>query len=139
MTPGARIISGLLCHTLLLSGLGCVSGREQAESESRYLYPGMSMEEVSDRLGDPVQIIKGEPGTETIWIYRYEGGPTAAATVIMVIFFVAIIALVVMAKGGGSFGGGGGGGESPPCQIRIRFDREGRLIDVSPPEPVPGP
>jgi len=139
MRPGTRLISGVLCQTLLLSGLSCVSGRERAESECRYLYPGMSMGEVSDCLGDPVLVIKGGPGTETIWVYRYEGGPTVAATVVMVIFFVAIIALAVMAKGGGSFGGGGGGGDSPPCQIRIRFDPEGRLIDVSPPEPVPGP
>jgi hypothetical protein len=97
----------------------------------------MSMQEVSDQLGDPVLVIRGEPGSETVWVYRYEGGPTTAATILLVIFFVAIIAVAVMGKGGGSFGGGGGGSDGPPCQIRLRFDGEGRLFDVSPPQPVP--
>lgn len=139
MRPGYRAIALSLSTSVLLAGLGCASGREQAESESRYLYPGMSMQEVSERLGEPHQVIQGGPGTETYWIYRYEGGPTAAATVVMVLVFVAIVALAVASKsgGGGSFGGGGGG-DGPPCQLRLRFDAEGRLIDVTPPQPVPG-
>jgi hypothetical protein len=137
--PGVRLIALTLCSTVLLAGLGCATGREQAESESKFLYPGMSMQEVSDRLGEPHQVIQGGPGTETCWIYRYEGGPSAAATVVMVLVFVAIVALAVASKsGGGSFGGGGGGSDGPPCQIRLRFDPDGRLIDVSPPHPVPG-
>lgn len=139
MSAGARSLSGFLCLTLFASSSGCSTSREVAESESRYLYPGMTMEEVADRLGNPTQVIKGEPGAETVWVYRFEGGPSAAATVVMVIFFVAILAAAVMAKGGGSVGGGGGGGgDGPPSQIRVRFDGDGRLIEVSPPEPVPG-
>jgi len=140
MRSGGRFVSGLLCLTILASASGCSTSREVAESESRTLYPGMSMQEVADRLGNPSQVIKGEPGSETLWIYRFEGGPSAAATVVMVVFFVAILAAAVMSRGGGSFsGGGGGGGDAPPCQIRVRFDGDGRLIDVTPPEPVPGP
>ncbi|HEV3029648.1 MAG TPA: hypothetical protein VG457_18870 [Planctomycetota bacterium] len=139
MRPGYRSLSGFLCAALLLSALGCLTGPEQASSDSRYLYPGMSMEEVSGQLGNPNQVIKGEPGSETVWIYRYEGGPSAAATVFLVIFFVALIALAVMSRGGGWVGGGGWGGDGPPCLIRLRFDGAGRLIDVSPPQAVPGP
>ncbi|HLY73942.1 MAG TPA: hypothetical protein VKU80_07465 [Planctomycetota bacterium] len=139
MHPGYRCVSIGLCAALLLSALGCATGREEAESESQYLYPGMSMQEVSDQLGQPVQVIRGEPGSETVWIYRYEGGPSTAATILLVVFFVAIIALAVMARGGGAVSGGGFGGEGPPCVIRLRFDGDGRLIDVSPPLPVPGP
>jgi hypothetical protein len=139
MNAGYRSVSGVLCAALLLSGLGCYTGREWAESDSRYLYPGMSMQEVADRLGGPAQEIKGEPGSETVWIYRYEGGPSTAATIFLVIFFIAIILLALSARGGGSVGGGGGGGDGPPCQIRLRFDGEGRLVDVSPPLPLQGP
>jgi hypothetical protein len=138
MRPGYRSLSGFLCAALLATSLGCATGREQAESDSRYLYPGMSMDEVSYQLGTPNQVIKGEPGSETVWIYRYEGGPGAAATVFLVIFFVAIIALILMSRGGGIWGGGVGG-DGPPILIRLRFDGEGRLIDVSPPQAVPGP
>src|SRR5262249_35438233 len=124
--------------TILLSAIGCVSGIEQAEGERQYLYPGMTMDEVSARLGEPQQVIDIGQGSETHWIYRFEGAPTAAATVVMVVVFVALIALLAMSKSGGSIGGGGSGGDSPPCQIRLRFDRDGRLIDASPPQPVPG-
>jgi len=139
MHSGYRCLCCGLCATLLLSALGCATGREQAESESQYLYPGMSMQEVSDRLGDPIQVIRGEPGSETVWIYRYEGGPSTAATIFMVVFFVAIVALAFMARGGGTVSGGAFGGEGPPCLIRLRFDGDGRLIDVSPPLPVSFP
>lgn len=140
MRPGYRPVSLALVAAVLLQGLGCATGREQAESECKYLYPGMSMQEVADHLGDPHQVIRGEPGSETVWIYRYQGGPNTAAVVVGVILFVALVALVVASKSGGSFGGGGGGGsDGPPCQIRVRFDGEGRLMDVSPPLPVGAP
>lgn len=141
MKPGYAPVSRLLCGAVLLSSVaGCATGREQAESECRTLYPGMSMQEVADHLGNPHQVIRGEPGSETVWVYRYEGGPNTVAVVVGVLLFVALVALVVASKSGGGFGGGGGGGsDGPPCQIQIRFDGEGRLIDVSPPLPVPLP
>lgn len=141
MIPGYRCLSGVLCVALFLSATGCMTSREQADSETRYLYPGMLMDEVAAQLGPPAQIIQGDPGSETVWIYRYEGGPTAAATVFLVIFFMAIVVLAVAGRGGGSIGGGwgGGGGEGPPCQIRLRFGGDGRLLDVSQPQAVPEP
>lgn len=147
MRPGWRSVAGLLCVTLFLSATGCsTSSVEVAEEESKYLYPGMSMKEVADRLGEPTQIIKGDPGTETVWVYRFEGGTSAASTIVMVVFFVAIVAVVAAAAigskgGGGSFniGGGGGGSDGPPMQIRITFDGDGRLRDVTPPHPVQSP
>lgn len=138
MRPGYRPIAGLLCATLLLASAGCVNSRDAAE-ESRYsLYPGMTKEEVSNLLGPPAQVIEGDPGTESFWVYRFYGGPNAIATVALVVVFVALVALMAMSKSGGSFGGGGSGGDGPPSQIRLRFGGDGRLIDVSPPEPVPG-
>ncbi|HLY09809.1 MAG TPA: hypothetical protein VKW04_10935 [Planctomycetota bacterium] len=138
MRPGYRFVSGLLSAALLVSVSGCATSREQAEAESRSLYPGMTMGEVADQLGPPSQVITGEPGSETVWIYRFEGGPSPAMTVLLVVLFVAIIALAFAAKGGGGFSGGGGG-DAPPCQIRLVFDGDGRLLDISPPLPVPGP
>jgi hypothetical protein len=141
MKPGYASISRLLCGAVLVSTVaGCSTAREQADEGSRYLYPGMSMEEVSERLGEPNQVIKGEPGAETTWVYRFEGNVSAGMVVVSVVLFVAIVALAVASKsggGGGSFGGGGGS-DGPPCQLRLRFDPEGRLINFTTPEPVPG-
>src|SRR5579862_2499701 len=141
MKSGYAPVCRLLCGAVLLSSVaGCATGREQAESECRYLYPGMSMQEVADHLGDPHQVIRGEPGSETVWVYRYEGGPNTAAVVVGVLLFVAIVALVVASKSGGGFGGGvGGGSDGPPCQIRLRFAPAGRLIDFTTPLPIPAP
>ena len=136
MRPGYRPIAAILCGALLAASTGCQSGQEAAQESSASLYPGMTMDEVTALLGAPAQIVQLE--SETHWIYRFEGGPNAVATIFMVILFVALIAAVAMAKGGGSIDGGGGGSEGPPSQIRIRFARDGRLIEVSPPQPVPG-
>jgi len=141
MKSGYARVCRLLCGTLLLSAAGCATGPEQAESECRSLYPGMSMQEVADQLGDPHQVIRGEPGSETVWVYRYPGGPNTAAVVVGVLLFVALVALIVASRsGGGGFAGGGGGGDGPPGQIRLRFDPDGRLIDfvtVPPASPAP--
>ncbi len=137
MRPGYRSLSLLLCGTLLLASTGCRSSQEAAEEGTASLYPGMTMDEVSALMGPPAQVVQLE--SETHWVYRFEGGPNAVGTVFMVILFVALIAALAMAKGGGSVGGGGGGGDGPPSQIRIRFGSDGRLIDVSQPQPVRGP
>jgi len=139
MNSGGRCVAGALCATIFLSALGCVSGVERAEQERRFLYPGMSMDEVAAQLGEPAQVIKGDPGSETVWIYRFEGGPTVAATIALAVLFVALIVVVAMSKSGGGSFGGGGGGDGPPSQIRLRFGPDGRLFDVSPPHPVSGP
>jgi hypothetical protein len=138
MRSGFRLIAGGLCSVVLLASVGCVTGVERAAEERQYLYPGMTMDEVSYQLGEPTQVIEGDPGTETAWIYRFEGGPTAVGMIVLVVFFILVIAVLVMAGGGGSINGGGGGGDSPPSQIRLRFGPDHRLIDVSPPHPVPG-
>jgi hypothetical protein len=136
MRPGYRPLCGVLCAALLLASSGCQSGQEQAEESRHAVYPGMTMEEVSALLGAPAQIIQGDPGTETTWIYRFEGGPNAVATVFMVIVFVALIAAMAMSRSGGSIGGGGGGGgDGPPSVVRLRFGGDGRLIEALPPTP----
>jgi len=118
------------------SATGCYTGRQYADESAAILSPGMTMDEVAAQLGEPDQVVKGDPGTDTYWIYRYEGGPSPAAVVFMVILFVAIIAVLVLAKGGGGGGFGGGGGSDPPYQIRVHFDGKGYVMDVSPPYPV---
>jgi hypothetical protein len=124
---------------LVWSVSGCFTAQEYAAQGGARIQPGMSMEEVQYWLGDPDLILKGDPGTATEWIYRYEGGASAAATVFLVLFFVILIVFLVAAKGGGGgFGGGWGGSDGPPYQIRIHFDLQGRVVDVSPPHPVPG-
>jgi outer membrane protein assembly factor BamE (lipoprotein component of BamABCDE complex) len=133
--PGYRYVSALLCGTLLLASTGCQSSQEAAQDSTASLYPGMTMDEVSALLGPPSQVLQLE--SETQWVYRFQGGPNAVGTVFLVILFVAMIAALAMAKGGGSISGGGGGGDGPPSQIRIRFGGDGRLIDVSQPQPVP--
>lgn len=140
MRPVTRPIAGLLCAAVLAASPGCsTSSVEVAEEESRHLYPGMTMQEVADRLGNPTQVLKGDPGSDTVWIYRFEGGPNAAATVVMVVVFVAVIAAAVLGGGGSVNVGSGGGPDGPPSQIRLTFDGDGRLRDISAPHPVSGP
>jgi len=135
MRPGTRPLSAILCGSLLIASTGCQSGLEVAQDSSASLYPGMTMDEVVGLLGPPAQVVQLE--AETHWIYRFEGGPTAVATVFLALLFVAVIALMLMSKSSGSVGGGGGGG-GPPSQILLRFDPDGRLVEWSPPHPVPG-
>ena len=70
-------------------------------------------------------------------VMRADPGATAVATVFLILVCVVLIVFLVAAKGGGgNFGGGGGGSDGPPYQIRIRFDPQGRVVDISPPHPV---
>ena len=134
-----RPVSCFLSACLILSAVGCVSGLERAREYGAAVAPGMTMDEVSSLLGDPDQIIRGDAGAETFWIYRYEGGPGVILTIMLVIFFVVLIAVVVLGKGGGGGGISGGGGGDPPYQIRLRFDPAGRVVEISPPYLVPQP
>ena len=120
---------------------GCYTGAQYANESGARLQLGMTMGEVRAEIGDPALIVRGDPGTEETWFYRYEGGATAIAWVFIAVFVVVLIVVLVAAAGGGgggSWGGGGGGDDGPPAQIRLIFDPEGRLVDVSQPEPVPG-
>lgn len=136
-----RPVALLLSSCVLAAAAGCYSSQDYAAENSLRLSAGMSMEEVQDRLGEPDLVVRGDPGTETVWVYRYTGGPSAVCLVFAAIFVVAIIAVLVLAGGGGGGGswGGGGGGDDPPCQIKLLFDPEGRLLEVSPPHPVSNP
>lgn len=138
-----RPVASLLCACLALSAVGCYTSYEYAAESRYYVAEGMSMQEVADQLGAADQVIRGDPGTETVWVYRYSGGPGTVATIFLVIFFVVlVVALVAAASRGGSggFGGGWFGGSSdPPWQIRIRFSPQGRVVEISPPLPAEGP
>ena len=137
MRKAWRLVAVAVCVCLLLSAAGCFSGQEYAEQNGARIHPGMSMDEVQVQLGDPDLVLRGDPGTDTEWIYRCEGGATAVATVFLILVCVVLIVFLVAAKGGGgNFGGGGGGSDGPPYQIRIRFDPQGRVVDISPPHPV---
>src|SRR5437016_13840803 len=111
----ARSLACLLSVCLALSASGCFTGREYAEGSRRLVVEGMSMEEVAGQLGEPDLIVRGDPGTDTSWVYRFSGGPGTVATIFLIIFFVALIVVLVAASakgGGGGFGGGGWGGGS---------------------------
>jgi hypothetical protein len=131
----------LLAACLPPAASGCYTGADYAHESGSRLQLGMTMAEVRSEIGDPALIVRGDPGTEETWFYRYEGGATTIAWVFLAIFIVVLIVVLVAAAGGGGggWGGGGGGGDDgPPAQIRLSFDPEGRLVDVSPPEPAPG-
>lgn len=134
----------LLAACLPFAASGCHTGAQVAAESGAQLQLGMTMSEVRAQLGDPDLVVRGDPGAETTWFYRYEGGASTAVTVFLVIFFIVLIVVLVAAASGGGGGGGwggiggGGGGDGPPAQIQLIFDGEGRLVDVSPPQPVPG-
>lgn len=129
-----RPVGLVLSSCVLVSAAGCISSFERAGEYGATVYPGMSTDEVVDRLGNPDQVIKGQPGADFFWIYRYEGGPGTLATIFLVIFVVVLIVLVAAGGGGGGFGNFNCGGDSdPPYQIRIHFDRTGHVDEVSPP------
>ena len=138
-----RPVSILIASSLVWSAVGCYSGWDYANDSSRRIWTGMTMGEVRAELGDPDLVVRGDPGTETSWFYRYEEGASPIVWVVAFIFVVLLIVVLVAAAsggGGGSFGGlgGGGGGDGPPVQIRVLFDAEGRVVEVSEPHPVSG-
>ncbi|MBI3857717.1 MAG: hypothetical protein HY293_18705 [Planctomycetes bacterium] len=140
MSKAWRPVAILVVVCSFLTAAGCFSGQDYAYESGSMLRPGMTMNEVRDELGDPNQIIRGDPGTDTEWIYRYEGGPGTACTVLLVIFFVVLIVALVFSKSKGGGGGifvGVGGSSGPPYQIRLHFSSAGRLLEVSPPHPAP--
>ena len=143
MRKNWRSVACALSVCVMLSASGCYTAQEYAADSGARIEPGMSMEEVAYRLGDPDLVLKGDPGTDTEWVYRYEGGATTVAYVFLAILVVVLVVFLVAASakggGGGGFGGGwGGGSDGPPFQIRIHFDPHGRVVEVSPPQPVPG-
>jgi len=135
-----RPVAGVLSACVALSASGCFTAQEWAADSGARIEPGMTMEEVAYRLGEPDLIVKGDPGTDSEWVYRFSGGPGAAATVLIIVFVVVLVVFLVAAGGGGGgFGGGGwgGGGDGPPYQIKIHFGADGRVVEISPPHPVP--
>jgi outer membrane protein assembly factor BamE (lipoprotein component of BamABCDE complex) len=139
-----RPVACALSVCLVLQAAGCHSAQHDAAAGGAKIEPGMTREEVLYRLGDPDVVVRGDDGADSDWIYRYEGGPGAVGTVLIIVFAVALVAvLVVLASGGGGggsfggWGGGGGGSDGPPYQIKIHFDNDGRVVEISPPHPVP--
>jgi outer membrane protein assembly factor BamE (lipoprotein component of BamABCDE complex) len=126
---------------LLWTAAGCYTGQDWAYDSGGRISPGMTMDEVQGRLGEPYQIIRAE-GKDTEWVYIYDSGPGTACIVLMVIFFVVLIVALVASKskghvGGAVFFGVGAGSAGPPYHLRLHFDSTGRLLEVS--QPYPGP
>lgn len=136
-----RPVALLLGTCVLAAAAGCYTGQDYAHDSSLRLSAGMTMAEVEDRLGYPDLVVRGDPGTETEWVYRYQDGASVVCWILAFVFVVALIAALVLAGGGGGGGGwgGGGGSDGPPYQIKLLFDKEGLLREVSPPHPVPNP
>src|SRR5689334_6695891 len=83
---------------LALSASGCFTGQEYAADSGAQIHPGMSMEEVHYQLGDPDLVIRGDPGTDTEWVYRYEAGATPVVWALLVVFAVVLIVVLVAAS-----------------------------------------
>lgn len=135
-------LAAAVCVCLVLTAAGCFSGQEWAYDGGASVSPGMTMEEVQGRLGDPHQVVRGESGGDTEWVYRYDSGPSTACIVFMVVFFVVLIVAVVASKNKGGYVGGGfflgvGSDGGPPYHLRLHFDSAGRLLEVSRPYPAP--
>jgi hypothetical protein len=137
-----RPLSIGLGSALLLASAGCYSGFEWADESGATIAPGMTMDEVQGRLGRPYQVVRGDEGGDTEWVYHYDSGPSTACVVFMVIFFVVLIVAIVASKNRGGTVGGGvffgiGADAGPPHHIRLHFDSAGRLLEVSRPYPAP--
>jgi hypothetical protein len=137
-----RPLAAAVSLCLLLTAAGCFSGQEWAVDGGAQVLPGMTMGEVEGRLGQPFQIVRGEDGRDTEWIYRYESGPSTACIVFMVIFFVVLIVAVVASRSKGGAVGGGvffgiGADAGPPYNLRLHFDSTGRLLEISRPYVAP--
>ena len=136
-----RPLSIALSSCLLLWGAGCFTGYEWAVESGASVAPGMTMDEVQGRLGEPYRVVRAGSGGDTEWIYHYDSGPSTACVVFMVVFFVVLIVALVASKNKGHVGGGFflgvGASGGPPHHIRLHFDSTGRLLEISPPYPAP--
>ena len=130
MLFAARELAVLLSVCVFLSGAGCTPAARWAEESHQRIAPGMSGEQVKDEIGEPAQIVRGDPGQPEYWIYRFESGPGVAATILLVIVFVALVVLLVFAGGGGSIGGGGG--DDDQAEFRVPFNPQGLDSVISP-------
>jgi hypothetical protein len=128
----ARELSVLLSVCLVASAAGCTSAERWAVSSHERIVPGMTADEVRDEIGEPVQIVRGDPGQPEVWVYQFTTGPGTIATVLLVILLIGLIVLVVAAGGGGGANFGGGGGSEAPAEFRVTFDGKGTVVEVSP-------
>ena len=123
-----RDLSILLSGCLLLSG--CVPAEHRAADAWQRIVPGMTAEQVREEIGEPAQIVRGDPGQPQVWLYQYSGGPGTVTTVFLVILLLGI--LVLIALGGGGVSAGGDWGDHSRAEFRIHFDGNERVVELSP-------
>jgi hypothetical protein len=129
MIAGFRGMAILLAGSVLLSG--CLPAERWAERARERIVPGMSSEEVRGEIGDPVAILRGEPGQPEVWLYQYESGAGTVATILIIVLVVGLVFLA-LAAGNGSFGFAGFGGPGDVAQFRLQLDGAGHVVDISP-------
>lgn len=131
MILAARELAVLLAVCLFLSGTGCTPAERWAEESHDLIAPGMSADQVRYEIGEPAQIVRGDPGQPEFWVYRFESGPGTVAMIFLVIFLVGLIVLVALA-GGGVGGSFGGGGRDDQAEFRVHFNPQGLVTEISP-------
>jgi len=132
MMFAARELAILLSVCLFLTATGCTPAARWAQKAYERIGPGMTAQEVTDEIGEPAQIVKGDPGQPEIWLYQFEDAPGVAVTILLVILFVGLIVLLVFSKGGGGGGIHGGGGSGDLAEFRVHFGPDGSVKEVSP-------
>ncbi len=132
MMFAARELAILLSVCLFFSATGCTPAARWAQKAHERIGPGMTTQDVKDEIGEPVQIVKGDPGQPELWVYQFESGPGVAATILLVILIVGLIVLLVFARGSGGGGVHGGGGDGEFAEFRVHFNPEGLVKEVSP-------
>lgn len=139
MMFASREIAILLSACLFASATGCTSSVRWAEKAHERVAPGMTEAEVRDEIGEPQQILRGDPGQPQTWVYQFESGPSVAVTLLLAILLIGLLVLVLFSKGGGGGGIHGGGGDDPLAEFRVHFDPGGRVTELSPIMVVPRP
>ena len=128
----AREISVVLAACLTVSAGGCASAERSALRAHQRIGPGMTMDQVRDEIGEPVQIVRGDAGQPQMWLYQFEGSAGTCLTVLLVVLIVGLIILVVAAGGSGGGFGGIGGVENDLAEFRVHFNGSGAVTEVSP-------
>ena len=131
MRFAARELAILLSACMFAGTSGCAPAARWAEVARDRVAPGMTENQVRDELGEPVQIVQGDPGQPVLWIYRFESGPTTVGFIVLVILFAGFIVLGVLA-GHASLNFSGDTADEDLAEFQVQFDARGVVTGISP-------
>ena len=131
----ARQIAILVCACLSAGTSGCIHASRWAEDARGRVALGMTENQVRNEIGDPAQIVRGDPGQPIYWIYRFESAPTAVTIIVATVFIVGLLVLIALisAKGnGGSLDLWSGWGDDDLAEFRVHFNEKDCVVEISP-------